>query len=485
MKRTIYTYDFAPYYPMGILPCPMYVDVANRIYDRIKDMELKFPNADELKKEIAINAAIYYEDKMSGIGLWNVFVAKHMLAYLRALPFFDDYDVLCKDDVNTKEIELLVWLVLSRNFDDCFLNPLVMGEYTADIIMKVFSEDDEVEVNEALHDYIYNKDTANDYFKLKHVLFWLRRSYLLCHPLSEEKFDELRDIYSKQFSKNESSYYAETTFSMDTEIGPMALNAHLWLADMYYYNHMHDESEKLTQLEYCQQDVFEVLSVDEKYLTLADSRKERYQLRNTYPDIFRSGCYICTALVKYGDNDWEINGVLFKTSKDIYYRMCERKGQLGYSYDHTYPLYMERTKGKRLAFFNNSSQLKEWLKIVSPELDVNKVKSLLPSGPQLAFISEKAGIVFASGIVHAIKCDDNPYYKACDPRKLQEETMHAVLNVDSMHPELLNYLLENNMLQDGDISGTHQCEIGNKIFTLNIDFIAHNHRRHYYHDHDY
>lgn len=125
------------------------------------------------------------------------------------------------------------------------------------------------------------------------------------------------------------------------------------------------------------------------------------------------------------------------------------------------------------------------LKIVSPELDVNKVKSLLPSGPQLAFISEKAGIVFASGIVHAIKCDDNPYYKACDPRKLQEETMHAVLNVDSMHPELLNYLLENNMLQDGDISGTHQCEIGNKIFTLNIDFIARNHRRHYYHDHDY
>lgn len=171
MKRTLYTYDFAPYYPMGILPCPMYVDVANRIYDRIKDMELKFPHADELKKEIAINAAIYYEDKMSGIGLWNVFVAKHMLAYLRALPFFDDYDVLCKDDVNTKEIELLVWLVLSRNFDDRFLNPLVMGEYTADIIMKVFSEDDEVEVNEALYDYIYNKDTANDYFKLKHVLF--------------------------------------------------------------------------------------------------------------------------------------------------------------------------------------------------------------------------------------------------------------------------------------------------------------------------
>ena len=71
MKRTIFPYDFSSYYPVGIQPCPMYVDVANRIYDRIKDMDINLPYADNLKKEIAINAAIYYEDKMSGIGLWN------------------------------------------------------------------------------------------------------------------------------------------------------------------------------------------------------------------------------------------------------------------------------------------------------------------------------------------------------------------------------------------------------------------------------
>lgn len=485
MKRTIFPYDFAPYYPMGIQPCPMYVDVANRIYDRIKDMGLDLPDADDLKKEIAINAAIYYEDKMSSIGLWNAFVARHMITYLRALPFFDDYDVLDKEDVNVKEIELLVWLVLSRNFEDRFLNPLLMGEYVADIIMEVLSEDDEVEVNEALYDYIYDKDKANDYFKLKHVLFWLRRSYLLCHPLSDEKFDDLKNLYLKQFNKNESSYYAETTFSMDTEIGPMALKAHMWLADMYYYNHMHDESEKLMQVKYCQQDVFEVLSADAEYVTLKDSKGGRYKFANAYPDIFRTGWYIATALVKYGDNAWEINGVLLKSSKDVYDQMCERKEQLEYSYNHVYPLYMERTKGKRLAFFENKSQLMDWLKGVSPEVDMDELYKQLPSGSQVAFISAKAGIVFAPGIVHVIKSDDNPYYKKCDARKMQSETMDAVLNLTAMHPELLNYLLENNMLQDGDISGMHQSEIGNIIFTLNIDFIARNHRRHYYHDHDY
>ena len=92
MKRTIFSYDFSPYYPAGIQPCPMYVDVANRIYDSIKDMDIAIPGEDDLKKEIAINVAIYYEDKMSDIGLWNAFVARHLLTYLHSLPFFDDFD---------------------------------------------------------------------------------------------------------------------------------------------------------------------------------------------------------------------------------------------------------------------------------------------------------------------------------------------------------------------------------------------------------
>ena len=123
MKQTIFPIDFSTYYPIGIQPCPMYIDIANRIYHRIKDVVLPLPDADELKKQIAINVAIYYEDKMSGIQLWNAFVAKHLLAYSHKLPFFDDCGSLENDDVNAKEVELLIWIVISRNFNDRFLNP--------------------------------------------------------------------------------------------------------------------------------------------------------------------------------------------------------------------------------------------------------------------------------------------------------------------------------------------------------------------------
>ena len=63
--------------------------------------------------------------------------------------------------------------------------------------------------------------------------------------------------------------------------------------------------------------------------------------------------------------------------------------------------------------------------------------------------------------------------------------MDAVINKKAMHPELLHYLIENSMLPNGDLSYNHPSELGKKIFTRNIDFIARQHRLHYYYDHNY
>ena len=189
--------------------------------------------------------------------------------------------------------------------------------------------------------------------------------------------------------------------------------------------------------------------------------------------------------MKYADNYWEINGVMFKTSKDIFDKMHECYEKLKKSYEHAYTTYIERTKGKRLAFFEKTEQMKDWLKEISPEVDFSDMYGQLPDGAQVGFISKKAGLIFSPNIIHAIKCKDNPYYGKCDAKTMLQETMDAVINIEYTHPELLNYLLENNMLQDGDISFNDPSESGNKIFTRNIDFIARNHRRHHYHDHDY
>ena len=258
---------------------------------------------------------------------------------------------------------------------------------------------------------------------------------------------------------------------MGSEIGPMAELPHLWLADMFLEHDMQKESEKLRNLNFCQQDMFEVTDANSEYAVLKNSKDEEFKLKNAYPDIFRKGSYVYTALVKYADNDWEINGVLFNSSQEAYAKMHKRQAQLSRSYELAYPLYMKRTKGKRLAFFEDTKQLQKWLMKISPEVDMTEVCHQLPNGSQVAFISEKAGIIFAPNIVHAIKCSNNPYYKKCDAHRLQKETMEAVLNTSAIHPELLHYLLENNMLQDGDLSYSYPSDLGKEIFTHNIDLL--------------
>lgn len=54
---------------------------------------------------------------------------------------------------------------------------------------------------------------------------------------------------------------------------------------------------------------------------------------------------------------------------------------------------MKRTEGKRLAFLYDTKQLQEWLKMVAERMDTTAVCRNLPSGPQVGFISEKAGII--------------------------------------------------------------------------------------------
>ena len=484
MKRTILPHDFVPYYPVGIYPCEMYVDVANRIYDRIKNFSIDLPYEHKLKKEIAINVAIYYEDKMSNIGLWNAFTSRHQLIYDRPLPFFDNFDKLYKDEVNAKEVELLIWLIITRNFSDRFINPLVIGEGVANLIMEVLTEDDQVEINDGLYEYIYT-DKAHDYFKLKHILMWLRRSYLLSSPLSENRFNQILKNYSIPYNESLSKYYAETIFSMSSEIGPLALEPHICLADMYNENNMPDEAQTIINIKYCQPDTFKVLDTMPGYVILNNSKDEKYKVINDHPELYHTGSYLHTALVKYGDNEWEVNGFILDSDERIFVKMSERNKELEVAYKEIFPLYMKRTNGKRMAFFENKEQLKEWLIKISPEVDTKEALEHLPNSSQVAFISQKAGIIFAPGIIHAIKCKDNPYYKKCDDCVMQQETIDALINTGAVHPELLNYLLENKMLQDGDVSSMFQSKLGKQIFTQNIDFIARHYRRYLYYDHDY
>lgn len=83
--------------------------------------------------------------------------------------------------------------------------------------------------------------------------------------------------------------------------------------------------------------MFEVTDANSEYAVLKNSKDKEFKLKNAYSDIFRKGSYVYTALVKYADNDWEINGVLFNSSQEAYAKMHKRQAQLSRSYELAYP----------------------------------------------------------------------------------------------------------------------------------------------------
>lgn len=125
------------------------------------------------------------------------------------------------------------------------------------------------------------------------------------------------------------------------------------------------------------------------YVILNNSKDEKYKVINDHPELYHTGSYLHTALVKYGDNEWEVNGFILDSDERIFVKMSERNKELEVAYKEIFPLYMKRTNGKRMAFFENKEQLKEWLIKISPEVDTKEALEHLPNIHKLLLFPKK------------------------------------------------------------------------------------------------
>ncbi|MCF0181914.1 MAG: DUF3843 family protein [Muribaculaceae bacterium] len=483
MKRVIFPADFYYFYPSGITPCKMYVDVANRIYHAIKNSDLLKHNDNETIMEIAMCVAMYYEDKMSEIGLWNAFVTIYRQLYSHSMPFFecdDEYDI---NDVNVNEVALLIWIVLTRNSDGDLTCPSSKFVQLAHNIMDLL-HDDEVEENKDLYSFIYNKDNASDFFKLKHTLFWMRRSYLLRSPFQDISFAEALGEFEAPFDFSQALYALESDFLRTKEIGPLALLAHQWLAQMFSLNDMHEEADKLNKLQFLHRDLFRVLSNTKKLALIKDSHGERHTVINYDSNLFENHDYISSAFVKCADNYWEIDGFVVDSTKMSYEQLREINKEKKKFCLQLYTTALINNKRKQLDFFENKGQLFDLFDDMYSGTDLNPIMQQLPDTSLVVQFSKENGIIVATGCLHAVKSNDNPYYQGCDDKSVAIETVNTITGKNYIHPVLLQYMLQNNMLPHGDINTDELSAEGNKIFNQHIDFIARHFLRDNYHPHN-
>ena len=86
-----------------------YTGIANRIYDIMEKTELVNSFEGEETKQICIRMAAYFEDVISGMGLWRAFILTHKELYGKYLPFYTPDDHYYDDEVNLEDVRFLLW----------------------------------------------------------------------------------------------------------------------------------------------------------------------------------------------------------------------------------------------------------------------------------------------------------------------------------------------------------------------------------------
>ncbi len=86
-----------------------YTGIANRIYGIMERTELVNSFEEEETKQICIRMAAYFEDVISGTGIWRAFILAHKELYGKYLPFYTPDDHYYDDEVNLEDVRFLLW----------------------------------------------------------------------------------------------------------------------------------------------------------------------------------------------------------------------------------------------------------------------------------------------------------------------------------------------------------------------------------------
>lgn len=161
---------------------PYFVNLANTLY-----ATFYFNNVPPFyHKKLCIYVAAYFEDIISGPGLWHAFTQKHQELYGRLLPFYTLNPDYQEEEVNEEDIRFIIWNTLIKiPGNQSFTNPLAKEiEMMAHAYYEILHEEYEsAPANDFLTHYLDDFTNRNDG---NYKLLWLfGRNYLMQPSVQE------------------------------------------------------------------------------------------------------------------------------------------------------------------------------------------------------------------------------------------------------------------------------------------------------------
>jgi hypothetical protein len=489
--KPIITRNIENMHPVGVLSGSdaYFSHLARKILNELSRNKVLATNFSKWLRDISLISTAYFEDVVSGLGLFAGFRKIHGQISGKKLPFFTLDENYLDNEINIEDLQFLIWTIMQESVNEeakaQFLsieNPGIM--MIASIIMEVLEKEYETAPeNEKLHDLLHGH-IYDDFFEFRSLLAWLHYdSYLSMNYPNRAVETGWRELEKKSGSylpmPQEQFIYSWKFNRIFSAVGtPLAVKATDWWKAI-------TENEEilniLNTLEYRTHSHYRIKTNDGSLMEISPILNEEETLVvdcNSFQsnDEKKEKGTIFAALVKFKDL-WQMNGFMsfsndsdevLKTEKEKEKKEKETKQKFLFTYEK----FIKHTENKPFVFFKTFDEWIDFWKQVFP--DVKDMSGMytneMKSGENFAmFIHPAIGTATIPDIALLIKMQGNELY---DGKAAGEQGIALLCGVIPVPLELLEYVIENNLLPDAKLNSLTSVAHGKHLVQDNMWFIV-------------
>lgn len=459
-----------------------YVKLTRKLYDIISFSELGKEQGDDACLNLAVALGHYFEDIVSGIGVWQTFTSKHKELYGKYLPFYDvDEEEYYQDEVNFNDVRLLIWMVILKEPDSILLDP--EDPFLEKLTYKIYSVlDDEFEkapMNLQVAEDLKSADYFDDFNALRNFLIRMVKWNYLFIIFTAERLECLNErmevsSWGNDLAQWQASYEVDCLLACCEKTGPLSLYLKDWLAALLSFHGMTKESERVAAIEFLNIAPYQLKKYDSENIYLVDVKGEEYVVTrdsfNQLPDSTpRDNETFMGSLVKY-DGVWQVNGITSWIKGSGYFNSYKRKVTSKVCSPTLYKKLMIATENHPLVYFKDYQEISDWFDTYAASKKRIFLSSRMKNKHFFAlYIGQDGNIDILPDGALKIKDIHNPYY---DQTKAEGDAISLIMYAGVAPDNMLHYLIKHDMLPDACIDSLKGVARGKQLVQENMDFLA-------------
>jgi len=481
----IYRPDWHSTRPLGIISESdiYYVQLSNKILSIFSKIEGGSLIPNKLNRDISVRLAAYFEDVISGLGLWKAFINIHHRMYGKYLPFYNlNTDEYIEDEINIEDIQFFIWAIVQQNLfenkEQRFINP--ENPFLADMATEIYtlldSEYTTAPANDAIYRFIHQPEFEDDIISSREMLGWLHYdSYLsMAYPRKSlmEEIDGLKTGENRTFfSQNTEilTYAMEKIGIFSKTCSPIAIKAKDWAAQIF---HGTPKANLFSSMDFRQIANYNIVQLDAETFTIVDADNEKYFVSvdsvSTPQSLRENKLMMCSLL--YFNGLWHVNGFASFAAKQKNLNKLPTKNKARESNNNVYNHVLNELK-EDISYYENSQNLRKALLSLFPLSDENK---LIPSDFNtqnnfVLFVHPEIGLRIFPEIATQISDSRNPFYNIDD---VEQVGLGLLTGYYELPKEFLEYLIDKRFLEDITLNSLLGRDYGKKQLQENIRFVV-------------